>query len=322
MRQVFLLGAAAAAAIPGPALASDVNLIGEGGLHRERAPTVTTEFLDPSAHTSFHLTPRFTFSDEDEKISDNAIWSFEAKATIRVADGVSLGFVLPFGLDAPNPGKDQFFIGNIRAGVLGGHVINFDETRVADPAAPRLGLGGGFDVYIPSARAYEADDCGVLGIRPFCNPVLFVRNTRGYEPQLYMERVVSFRARGHAEFSYSILNAQLELGLSPGVTTKDRADFLMLFSWGVRVGVRPIDAIEPYIEVTDSLRIAGEALRGDALDGPIQLTVGLRGHFGIDPALFVSFDLDNGGILFGVDLAAAFRTESRTTKEIRDPLDF
>jgi hypothetical protein len=51
------------------------------------------------------------------------------------------------------------------------------------------------------------------------------------------------------------------------------------------------------------------------------VTLGLRGHFGIDPALFVSFDLSEGGVLFGVDIAAVFRTENRE-ESLRDPLDF
>lgn len=322
MRQVLLLAAAAAAAAPGTALASDVNLIGEGGIRRSRAPNVATEFLDPAGRTSFHLTPRFTFSDADETFTDSSTWSFEAKAIIRVAEGVAFGAVLPFGLDAPKPGKDQFFIGDFRLGVMGGTVIQLDEGRMGDPAAPRLGLGAGFDLYAPTARAYDAGDCEELGVRAFCNPVQFVRGLRSYEPQLYLERVASARARGHIDFSISILTAELELGLSPGFTVKDEVDFLMLLSWGARLAVRPIDLLEPFIEVTDSVRIAGGSLRGDDLDLPILLTVGLRGHFGIDPALFVSFDLENGGILFGVDLAAAFRTESRTEREIRDPLDF
>jgi hypothetical protein len=273
------------------------------------------ELLDPTAHTRFHLTTRFTFSDAVETFSDNAIATFEADAVIRVIEGVGISFGIPFALDAPSPGLDTFFIGNVHVGVEGGGVILFDEKRVRDPGAPRLGLGGALDIYAPSARALE--DNGNESDR-----MALVRDTRSFEQELYLERTTAFRLRGHVDFSISIVVMELELGLTPAFDIEDELDFVLLFGWAGRVAVRPIDALEPFLEIGSSLQVAGDPLNGHELDTPVRLTLGLRGHFfGFDPALFASIDFSEGGVLFGVDIAAAFRTERRGTSE-RDPLDF
>jgi hypothetical protein len=317
MRQALLLVVLLRATT---ASAQDVNLLEEGGTTRPRAPNVATELLDPLARTRFHLTTRFTFTDEQETFSDSSLWSFEARAVIRIFEGLGVTFGLPFGLDAPKPGDDQFFIGNIAAGVVGGGVIHLLEDSADDPDAPRLGIGGALDIYGPTARKYGAEDCGPeLGPHAFCNPVAFVRNTRSYEQELYLERSLAFRVRGHLDFSISILTGELELGLTPAVTVVEPSDFFMLFSWAFRAAARPIDELEPFVEVGSSIRVAGGALNGDDLDTPVRLTVGVRGHIILDPALFVSFNLQDGGVLFGIDLAAAFRGESRP--ESRDNLD-
>jgi hypothetical protein len=290
-------------------------LLEEGGTERARSPNISMELLDPTARTRFHFTTRFTFSDAVETFSDSAIATFEADAVVRIIEGVGISFGLPFALDAPMPGADTFFIGNFHLGVEGGGVIRFDDKRAADPGAPRLGLGGGLDVYAPTARALENN--GNESDR-----MALVRETRSYEQELYLERTTAFRLRGHADFAVSIVVLELELGLTPGFDIQDELDFLMLFSWAGRVAVLPIDQLEPFVEIGSSLQVAGDPLNGHELDTPVRLTLGLRGHFsGFDPALFVSFDFSEGGVVFGVDVAAAFRTESRGASE-RDPLDF
>jgi hypothetical protein len=299
MRQVLLL------------LLGQSILLDEAGTEPPRAPNISMELLDPTAVSRFHLTTRFTFSDAVETFSDNAIATFEADAVIRIIRGVGIRFGIPFGLDAPKPGNDQFFIGNVHVGVEGGGTIRFGDGGWN---SPRLGLGGGLDIYAPTARSLEdsLDEADRMAL---------IRETRSYEQELYLERTTAFRARGHADFSISIVVIELELGLTPGFDIQDDRDFLMLFFWGGRVAARPIEELEPFLEIGSSLQVAGDPLNGHELDTPVRMTLGLRGHFGIDPALFVSFDFSEGGVLFGVDIAAAFRQESRSASE-RDPLDF
>src|SRR5688572_27058258 len=167
-------------------------LLDEKSTEKTRSPNISMEMLDPTAVSRFHLTTRFTFSDTIETFSDNAIATFEADAVVRIIRGVGLSFGIPFGLDAPKPGDDRFFIGNVHAGVEGGGVIYFDEERVADPGAPRLGLGGGFDLYAPTARALEdsLDESDRMAR---------IRETRSYEQELYLERTAALRLRGHVD---------------------------------------------------------------------------------------------------------------------------
>ncbi len=314
MRQATLLSFCWLLGVPSAALAQDVNLLEEGGIRGVRAPNISTELLDPTARTRFHLTTRFTFTDDRKTFSDSALTTFEANAVVRIIEGLGISFGLPFGLDAPKPGNDQLFLGNIHIGVEGGTVILFNPKKTDDPAAPRLGVGGAFDLYAPTARGFENRD-------EEADRIALVRDICSYDPELFLERTAAFGFRGHADFSISIVTAELELGLTPAVTADEAADFLMLLGWAGRIAVRPIDALEPFLEVGSSVQIAGDPLHGHDLDTPVRLTLGLRGHFGLDPALFVSIDLGRGGVLFGIDIAAAFRTESRE-RSLRDPLDF
>jgi hypothetical protein len=311
MRQVLLLFTWIAPAI---AQAQQLDYIDEGGTQRAGSPNLSLEMSDPTGRTRFHLTTRFTFSNTEEAFGRDALATLEASAVIRAFEGFGISFGIPFALDAPRPGNDQLLLGNLHLGVEGGGVIRFGDTREADPDAPRLGIGGAFDFYAPTGRSLE--DQGNESER-----MSLVRRIRSFEQELYLERTAAFRIRAHVDFTISIVTAELELGLSPAVTAQSEADFLMLFLWGARLGVRPIEELEPFLEVGHSMQIAGEPLRGYELDEPVLLTVGLRGHFGIDPALFVTFDLAEGGVIFGVDIAAAFRAEHRA-ESIRDPLDF
>ncbi|MBK6684830.1 MAG: hypothetical protein IPG45_10180 [Deltaproteobacteria bacterium] len=289
----------------------------------ERAPpNISPDLLDRTGRSRFHLTGRATFDDGVSAFSGSSVWATEAQAALRITRGLALTFNLPFGVTAPSPGVNNFFFGNFRVGVAGGSsfvVLPSNEGR----GAGTLGFGGAFDVYAPTAPEVGDLECPGQG---FCAPVSQVRGIRSYEPFLYFEKLMSFRARGQVDFALDPFSAQLELGLTPGFTTRSEVDFFMFFSWALRARAFPIYEVEPFLEIGSNLQIAGPNVQiaGGSIDAstPVHLTFGGRFHFGtLDPALFATLDLKNGIFIFGVDLAGAVR-EVANTSSAPDPLDF
>jgi hypothetical protein len=288
----------------------------------ERAPpNISPDLLDLSGRSRFHLTSRVTFDDGTKAFSGSSLWSFEAQAAVRLTRGLALAFNLPFGLYAPDAGVAKFFFGNFRVGAAGGYAFEVIPSSNKSSAG-YLGFGGAFDVYVPVLQDADQRDC--IGV---CAPAASVRGLRAYEPFGYMERTMSFRTRVAANFGMRPFDAQLELGLTPAFTTRADSNVLVFFSWALRGRVYPIYEIEPYLEIGNNLQIAGPNLAivgGAVVDQttPVMLTLGARGHLGVaDPALFLSFDLKNGVVIFGLDLAGAVRDIANRDTEV-DPLDF
>lgn len=285
-------------------------------------PNISADLLDRAGRSRFHLTGRTTFDDGVSAFSSSSVWALEAQAALRITRGLAMTFNLPFGVTAPSPGANNFFFGNFRVGVAGGSsfvVLPSNQSR----GAGTLGFGGAFDVYAPTAP--DLGDLECPGQR-FCAPVSQVRGIRAYEPFLYFEKLMSFRARGQVDFALDPFSAQLELGLTPGFTTRSDVDFFMFFSWALRARAFPIYEVEPFLEIGSNLQIAGPNVQiaGGSLDAstPVHLTLGGRFHFGtMDPALFATLDLKNGIFIFGVDLAGAVR-EVANSSSAEDPLDF
>lgn len=324
MRGALLLMVCVALATPRGAWAQEEGAPDEDqALLVERVPpNLSTDLFDRSGRSAFHLTGRATFDDGVSAFSKSSVWAFEAQGALRIFRGLAATFALPFGLTAPSPGSNTFFFGNFRLGVAGGNaivVVPSTDRR----AAGFLEFGGAFDVYVPTAPDFGDLDCPGLD---FCAPVSQVRGLRSYEPFLYAERLMSFRPRGQVGFLLDPFEAQLELGLVPGFTTRAEVDFFMFLSWAVRARVFPIAALEPYLEVGSNLQVAGPKVQalGGSIDAStsVQLTLGLRLHIAsVDPALFVTLDLADGFVIFGVDLAGALREVANTRGE-RDLLDF
>lgn len=273
-------------------------------------PSLSSELLDPLALTRFHLVTRANFFDYanseafERKVST---WSFEARANIHITRNLALSAVAPFGLFTPGPGREnKFFFGNLSLGVAGGGKVYSTGPDLS------IMLGGGLDIYAPTAPETEPDDllpiAAGIGI---ATPQTLVASMRAYEPQLYLPDLMSFRARILGRVRASIFTGELELGLVPGFTVASQADFVMFFGVGARAAVQATPNVEPYLEMGVTTQVAGP---GD-LSPPFLLTPGVRFHIGaFDPAIFVSFNFkEASSIIFGIDIASALRPTARGT---------
>jgi hypothetical protein len=276
-------------------------------------PDLSGELLDPASLSRFHLITRASFSDGNKVFSNSSYWSWEARANIRVINGLALAAVLPFGfVDVPGA-PNKFFVGNFTAGIAGGGRILLSNEPNPDERAPSLRLGGGLDVYAPTAPKPSMDDTFLF------NAQLAIANMRAYEPYLYLSNMMAFRGRAHADFTAGIVTAGIELGLTPAFTLNSNSDFLLWFSGGGRIAVRAGENVEPFLEAGSAIQISGPGLMlGDMgtptkISPPLLISPGVRFHMlGVDPAAFVSFNFKTtSSVIFAIDLAGAVRS-SRT----------
>jgi hypothetical protein len=265
----------------------------------DASPNISSELLDPDGRTRGHFVTRASFADDQKTFSSSAVWSFEARIHLRITEGLAATVVLPFGyVDLPAPGTQQFFFGNFALGVAGGGRFHLAGDSNTESPGPILRLGGGLEAYAPTAPRPNGSDARFLAEQA-------VAGIRSYEPELYVGDVMSFRARVHADISINIVTCEIELGLAPAFTLTSESSFLMWFSGAGRVSLRPIDEVEPYLEMGSAVQIVGN----NRLSPPFLITPGVRFHlWNVDPALFASFNLaDAKQIIFGVDLAGALR---------------
>ncbi len=291
---------------------------GDDSSHSRRPPNLSNDLLDPAGLSRFHLTTRFAPGLPEDTFSDDLRWTIVPALQLRLRPGLTLGAALPLAIYAPNPGENSFINGNLRVGVAGGGYVRLKDPEAGE-IAPRLGFGGAFDIYAPIANGTGNVDC--VPSLNVCDAVGTVRNMHAYEPELFADEAMFFRARMHADIAVSIFSAEVELGLSPGFTAKKDPQFLLLMSWAARLSLKAGAHFEPYAEVANAQQVAGKSLdirlnpnltvmsiTGADLSTPVMLTLGLRTHFaGMDPALFVSIDTRDSVVIFGLDLAGALR---------------
>src|SRR5688572_11362111 len=165
-------------------------------------PNLSTELLDPVGLSRFHFVTRASFSDGDAVFADDATWTFEARAHVRIIPGLAITAVLPFGLFAPEGPGDTFFFGNFSVGIAGGGTFYFGTRDGA--TAPMFRLGGALDIYAPTAPEPDANE------PELARAEAAVISLRSYEPELYTPTAMSFRARAQAELTYDLFTAQLE----------------------------------------------------------------------------------------------------------------
>ena len=126
--------------------------------------------------------------------------------------GVVTGRAPTGNTDSQEPGRapSGLVFGNVAAGVVYGATV-FDSLRVA----------GEFKIYAPSSTGREAEA-----------PALsLLAALRSYETQLFVPHTLSFRLRGHVEYSVSILTLGAEVGLVPALSLmKEKEGFFMLLS--------------------------------------------------------------------------------------------
>lgn len=316
----------------GTAFAQDDFLeTGEERLAARRPPNLAPDFVSVEALSRFHLTTRMALGLPDDAFGADQRWTFLPAAHLRIRKGMTLDLALPFGAYAPSPGDNSFVLGNLAFGVSGGGQM-YLGTPSPDAVTPRLGIGGGFDVLAPTAAATGEDTCVfALGV---CTPIGTLRDLHAYQPELFVDGALLFRARAHVQLAVSVFTAELELSLTPGVDITDGAEdrFMMLLGWAARASVKAGPYVEPYVELKNAQQVSGKNLRidlnpdltireitGRDLGTPVFATIGLRGHFyGVSPALFASIDARDGLVIFGLDLAGALRPGPRRQDETQD----
>lgn len=294
-----------------------------------RAPNLSTELVNLSGLSRFHLTTRVTPGVPDDAVSNDLRWSFVPEAHIRIREGLTFDARIPFGFFAPSPGENNFVFGNLSLGVSGGGHVFLREPS-PDHISPRLGIGGAFEILAPTAATSGSSRC--VPALDVCEPVGTLRGLQAYSPEMFTEDAMFFRARAHLELIVSVFTAELELALSPGFTIVDDPDFLMVLGWAGRVSVKAGPYVEPYVELTNARHVAGEnqvvrlnpdrtvdVIEGLDLSTSVQITIGLRGHFkAFDPALFVTIDANDGLFIFGLDLAGALRPSPKRRQDADD----
>lgn len=309
----------------------------EAELARRRPPNLSPELVGVAGLSRFHLTTRATgglpaqpaTGASGEAFSDEMRWTIVPTAHFRIMKGLTLDAALPFGVHTP-PGENSFVLGNLSFGVSGGGHF-WLGTPNPDTITPRLGIGGAFDVLAPTASFTGEARCRIaLGV---CSPVGALRGLHAFQPELFVDEAMFFRARLHLELIVARFTAEAELSLSPGFTVVGDTDALMLLGWSTRLSYKAGAYVEPYVVLGNSQHVVGKQdvlprLAADlsliTIDGRdystnVHVTLGLRGHFhSFDPALFVTIDAADGIVIFGLDLAGAFRPEPRGKDETKD----
>lgn len=260
----------------------------------------STYQVDPDALTRFQLTSHGLFSDGKQVISGSSAWSFEARAQLRLTEGISLTAVVPVGFSAPSDGPLRFAFGNLSVGTsIGGHIYEA-EGRL-------LRIAGAFDTTIPTAPlpSSRAEAQGNV-----------VAAMQSYEAQLYLPKLWTARLRGHVDLTIDMVTVEAELAIIPGVTWDGIARFVLLMGAAGRLSARLGSSVEPYLEASCAPQIVGPG----QISPPFMVTPGVRLHIAdaFDPAFFVSFNfVAPSAVMFGLDLATVLRPSTKGD-EIRD----
>ncbi len=320
MRVVVALFVSAAVRLPASVFAIEVDEVDDERPPADARAGLSDQFLVPTGLSRFHFTPRITPSTQEGTFENDLRYSWIIQGHIGVSDSFTANFALPLGLFTPDPGPNPFVFGNVRLGIGGGNTLHLGEAEPGQKR-PDLAFGGAFDMYLPTTNVSDDQFCAflnTLGGGGVCDVSGLIRNLHSSEPELFISDAMLFKLRGHAELRVSIINAQFELGLSPGFTTRSDSDFLMLLSWAGRLGVRPTYGFEGFVEAGSSIQLAGPDSTLLAPDNttPVLLTFGGRAFIsGFTPALFMSIDLRDSFVIFGLDIAG---TLANRTVEDRD----
>lgn len=267
----------------------------------------STDLLDPSGLTRFHIVSRGTFSDGDGVFTSATSMSYEARAHVGVAEGFAIGAVLPVGHVSRPGAASSGFLGNLALGAT------FGGTLSTRPGLT-IRLGGGLDTYLPTTP--EAAE-GTIGLAR--STVAAIRSS---EPQLYVPELFSVRGRAHVDVTAGMFTGELELGLVPGGTVGRGGVFVLLASASARGSARVTPAVEPFLEIGASRQLAGDG----EIAPPLLITPGVRFHIAdaFDPSIFLSLNfVEASALVVGLDLATVIRpTLGGTSRREQDPDDF
>lgn len=250
----------------------------------------SSDFVDPAGMWRAHFVTRALFSDGERVFSGSTASAYEVRAHLRLAPGIALGAVIPFGVVTGHQGVTRSVFGNAALGFsLGGDPIQAGSTW--------LRFAGGLEAYAPTSVSSDATT-HALG---------FMAALRSYEPQLFIPRTVAVRLRGQGEVTVSVVSIAAELGLVPaGTLVSGDSGFFMLLEAAGRLTVAASKAVEPFVEAGGSVALGGVG----ELKPPFMITPGIRFHIAdvFAPALFASFNFVEGSaVMFGIDLAFAAR---------------
>ena len=269
-----------------------------------RNPVLSTQLMDHRGLTRFHYTTRTTFTDGQDVFSSSFAWAHELRAAVRFTEGLAAMVILPFGMAKIEGTSDQAFLGNLTIGIGGGARIYGEPTD-----ALTMSLGGEVDAHLPTTTGTK-DPAGAAAAS-------YVAAIRGYETQLFVPKLTSFRARGSWSLYYQDLRASLEVSLIPAILD---SKLVMLMGGAARISYLVADVAEPFVEVGMTRQVSGPG----EIQPPLVLSPGVRFRVAeiFDPALFLSINFEAPtALMLGVDLAVAFRpSESKSTKD-RDVLN-
>jgi hypothetical protein len=350
----WLAAASVAVASTLTARGAEAELEIDQDLARNEPAYLSTSFLDPLNRTRAHATVRFGFFEQELLLRvpnaepqaarrDTMLGSAEITFVLRGTDHFSVAVTLPIGWEVTDGFDAIALYGNTKLGFNFGGEVQLPGLQASQSTRPipKIGLAGALEIYAPTALDVAVQDCGA---RVFCSPMENLRQFRSLEPELWTNDAVWFRTRWHTDFRIDIVQFDLELGLTPGVTIQDQADFVLLANWATRAAVLPVPEVELFAELGASYGVVTPDDRvfpsapgvsdfigdvrtvDDDLDTPVRLILGTRLHLAsasFDPAIFVSFDFDQANVMFGLDLAGMIR--SRPGERMRretDPLDF
>ena len=315
----------------------NVSVAAEGGHASDdvRPPNISERHFNVRGRSHFHATLRLSPSTEERLFSDDLRTSLLLQGAIQVAGGSAVTFGIPFGLISPTPGDDHFVFGNVKIGGLFGHTFFLGASSAGAGPGPRIALGGALEIYLPTQTYGGAQLNGLLEAGLQSATSAAIRNMYGNEPELFIDKSVLFRTRGHFEVEVGPLIGEAELSLTPGFQFDPEVETLFLLGWSVALRARPLYVLEVFVESGSAFHIVGKRspaldLTGQTLDPgldvttPVLATLGVRfhTHLGVDPALFGSVDLRDGFFIFGVDIAGVLQRSSYESREGNDFLSF
>ena len=318
--RILALLLAPLAALPGRAASAlePVTSLDERARGLERPPpNLSHILLDGSAETRFHLTTRARFSEGEESFGPGSTWGFELKVLGRVLDGLALGVVLPFALDAPRgSGSEVGLVGNLRVSLA----ASAGRLRLgARDTGPSLGLTFGLDAYAPTG---SSPDSGCSD-RSICPNAARAAALSAYEPELYLRDAVMGRPRAQLDLQAGAFRAAIEAALVPGIYALGprEGDAFLRYGFASRLSLDVAATAQPFVEVVAGGTLShpplvpGTAAARGGFDPDaerIQVNVGTR-LFAKDfaPAVFATVEVEPAVVFFGVDLAGVVRPPVR-----------
>ncbi len=295
--------------VAGPARAQEAPSYVERALAGRNPPTsLSSELLDPTGRTRFHVTAQASFIEDGETFGDaGSSWAFEPFGAVRLAEGITVGGSLPFGVFS-RPGTTEAVLGNLRLAGSAGASIPIDSADTSLEGL-RLHLAGGLDLHFPT-HSEPGEACNDQ--RSLCPGSALIAGLRAYDPVAFRPHTTAARVRAQVGINWRGLRLATEGAVIPGVQVSgpDEGTAFLEFAWAVRASAVIEQLVEPFAELLSS----GTSLVPD--QSALQrrhLALGVRLHFvELRPAVQVTIDLEQGAAFFGIDIATVLRPVLRS----------